>query len=46
MTCKTDAQVVTIVDAILLALDADRTGKEAEKRANLRIQLGLKPNPA
>ena len=37
---------VTIIDAILLALEADRTGKEDEKRDRLRTQIGLKTNPA
>lgn len=39
-------RAVTTVDAILLALEADRTGKETEKRERLRVQIGLKPNPA
>jgi len=37
---------VTVVDAILLSLEAERTGKEEEKRERLRVQIGLKPNPA
>ncbi|KAF2153423.1 hypothetical protein K461DRAFT_293687 [Myriangium duriaei CBS 260.36] len=37
---------VTVVDAILNTLEADRTGKEDDKRERLRIQIGLKPNPA
>lgn len=37
---------VTVVDAILNALEADRMGKEEEKRERLRVQIGLKPNPA
>lgn len=37
---------VTLVDSTLLALEADRSGKEEEKRERLRVQLGLKPNPA
>ncbi|PNS16529.1 hypothetical protein CAC42_263 [Sphaceloma murrayae] len=37
---------VTVVDAILNTLEADRTGKEDEKREKLRVQIGLKPNPA
>lgn len=45
---KTDKDdgLVTTVDAILLALEADRSGKEEEKRARLRVQIGLKPDPA
>lgn len=38
--------VVTVVDAMLSALEADRTGNEMEKREKLRLQIGLKPNPA
>jgi hypothetical protein len=34
------------VDNMLNALDADRTGNEATKREKLRVQIGLKPNPA
>ncbi|KAK4895704.1 hypothetical protein LTR27_006185 [Elasticomyces elasticus] len=37
---------VTTVDAILNALDADRAGAEAIKKEKLRVQIGLKPNPA
>ncbi|OBW64951.1 hypothetical protein D6C84_04383 [Aureobasidium pullulans] len=37
---------VTVVDAMLSALEADRTGNEMEKREKLRLQIGLKPNPA
>ncbi|GAB7350987.1 hypothetical protein MBLNU459_g1484t1 [Dothideomycetes sp. NU459] len=37
---------VTLVDAILNALEADRSGREQEKRERLRVQIGLKPNPA
>ncbi|PSK36718.1 hypothetical protein B9Z65_1901 [Elsinoe australis] len=37
---------LTVVDAILNTLEADRTGKEEEKREKLRVQIGLKPNPA
>ncbi|KAG8628414.1 hypothetical protein KVT40_004287 [Elsinoe batatas] len=37
---------VTVIDAILSTLDADRTGKEEEKRERLRVQIGLKANPA
>ncbi|KAL1303008.1 hypothetical protein AAFC00_003324 [Neodothiora populina] len=32
---------VTLVDSTLLALEADRSGKEDEKRARLREQIGL-----
>lgn len=38
--------LVTLVDSILLALEADRAGNEEVKRARLRVQIGLKPNPA
>ncbi|KAM0707934.1 hypothetical protein Q7P35_004583 [Cladosporium inversicolor] len=34
------------VDNMLLGLDADRAGNEAAKREKLRLQIGLKPNPA
>ncbi|KAF2766676.1 hypothetical protein EJ03DRAFT_329823 [Teratosphaeria nubilosa] len=34
------------LDAILHALDADRTGSEETRREMLRLQLGLKPTPA
>ncbi|KAK5113454.1 hypothetical protein LTR85_010882 [Meristemomyces frigidus] len=34
------------VDAMLNSLDADRTGGEEAKRERLRVQIGLKPNPA
>ncbi|KAK5747091.1 hypothetical protein LTR17_000223 [Elasticomyces elasticus] len=37
---------VTTVDAILNALDADRAGAEPIKKEKLRVQIGLKPNPA
>ncbi|KAK3622672.1 hypothetical protein LTR56_022051 [Elasticomyces elasticus] len=37
---------VTTVDAILNALDADRAGAEPVKKEKLRVQIGLKPNPA
>ncbi|KAK4986784.1 hypothetical protein LTR50_005079 [Elasticomyces elasticus] len=36
----------TTVDALLLALEADRGGKHEEKRERLRVQIGLRPNPA
>ncbi|GAB7350988.1 hypothetical protein MBLNU459_g1484t2 [Dothideomycetes sp. NU459] len=39
-------RAVTLVDAILNALEADRSGREQEKRERLRVQIGLKPNPA
>jgi len=38
--------VVINVDNMLNALDADRAGNEAAKREKLRVQIGLKPNPA
>lgn len=38
--------IVTTVDAMLSALEADRDGNEMEKREKLRLQIGLKPNPA
>ena len=41
-----DKPVVTAVDAILNALDAVRTGGEEAKKERLRVQIGLKPNPA
>ncbi|KAG9593392.1 hypothetical protein KCU77_g17020, partial [Aureobasidium melanogenum] len=37
---------VITVDAMLSALEADRDGNEMEKREKLRLQIGLKPNPA
>ncbi|KAI4722963.1 hypothetical protein E4T48_00745 [Aureobasidium sp. EXF-10727] len=37
---------VTVVDAMLSALEADRDGNEMVKREKLRLQVGLKPNPA
>ncbi|TKA78724.1 hypothetical protein B0A55_04530 [Friedmanniomyces simplex] len=37
---------LTPVDAMLNALEADRTGNEAAKKERLRVQIGLKPNPA
>ncbi|EMC94160.1 hypothetical protein BAUCODRAFT_36634 [Baudoinia panamericana UAMH 10762] len=37
---------LTTVDAMLNALEADRTGTEEAKRDRLRLQIGLKPNPA
>ncbi|KEQ95054.1 hypothetical protein AUEXF2481DRAFT_233239 [Aureobasidium subglaciale EXF-2481] len=37
---------VALVDAMLSALEADRNGNEMEKRERLRLQIGLKPNPA
>jgi hypothetical protein len=38
--------VVVNVDNMLNALDAERSGSEAAKREKLRVQIGLKPNPA
>jgi hypothetical protein len=40
------SKTVTVVDAMLSALEADRTGNEMEKREKLRLQIGLKANPA
>ncbi|KAK1018462.1 hypothetical protein LTR54_001348 [Friedmanniomyces endolithicus] len=37
---------LTYVDAILNGLEADRAGNEAVKKERLRLQIGLKPNPA
>ncbi|KAK4544284.1 hypothetical protein LTR36_004494 [Oleoguttula mirabilis] len=37
---------LTLVDAMLNALDADRTGNEEAKRERLRVQIGLGPKPA
>ncbi|KAK3051034.1 hypothetical protein LTR09_007783 [Extremus antarcticus] len=37
---------LTLIDTILNNLEADRTGSEAMKRERLRVQIGLKPNPA
>lgn len=37
---------MTYVDAILNALEADRSGNEAAKKERLRVQLGLPANPA
>lgn len=34
------------VDQMLSNLEADRAGNEAAKRERLRVQIGLKPNPA
>lgn len=39
-------KTVTVIDAMLSALEADRTGNEMEKREKLRLQIGLKANPA
>ncbi|TKA79906.1 hypothetical protein B0A49_01108 [Cryomyces minteri] len=36
----------TMVDQMLLALEAERSGTAEAKRERLRVQLGLKPNPA
>jgi hypothetical protein len=38
--------LVIQVDNMLLGLEADRAGNEAAKREKLRLQIGLKPNPA
>jgi len=38
--------LVLQVDNMLLGLEADRAGNEAAKREKLRLQIGLKPNPA
>jgi hypothetical protein len=38
--------LVVNVDNMLNALDAERSGSEAMKRERLRVQIGLKPNPA
>jgi hypothetical protein len=38
--------LVVGVDNMLNALDAERSGSEAMKRERLRVQIGLKPNPA
>ena len=37
---------LTMLDAMLNALEADRTGSEATKRERLRVQIGLKSSPA
>lgn len=42
----TKSTVVIQVDNMLLGLEADRAGNEAAKREKLRLQIGLKPNPA
>ncbi|TKA29561.1 hypothetical protein B0A50_03574 [Salinomyces thailandicus] len=36
---------LTQIDAMLNALDADRTGNEEVKRERLRLQMGLKAKP-
>lgn len=41
-----DYYLVLQVDNMLLGLEADRAGNEAAKREKLRLQIGLKPNPA
>jgi hypothetical protein len=38
--------IVVSVDNMLNALDAERSGSEAAKWEKLRVQIGLKPNPA
>jgi len=46
-TSKDIAKLTLIqVDNMLLGLEADRSGNEAAKREKLRLQIGLKPNPA
>ncbi|GAB7328946.1 hypothetical protein MBLNU13_g00817t1 [Cladosporium sp. NU13] len=46
-TSKDIAKLTLIqVDNMLLGLEADRAGNEAAKREKLRLQIGLKPNPA
>ena len=37
---------LTLVDTMLNALEADRTGSEATKKERLRVQIGLKATPA
>lgn len=37
---------LVVVDSVLGALDADRTGNEEVKRERLRLQIGLRPHPA
>ncbi|KAK5126210.1 hypothetical protein LTR08_004781 [Meristemomyces frigidus] len=37
---------LTTVDAILKALEAERSGNEEAKRERLRLHIGLTPNPA
>jgi hypothetical protein len=47
--CSSSADVilpVVNIDNMLNALDAERSGNEAVKREKLRVQIGLKPNPA
>lgn len=44
--CANSFGLVIQVDNMLAALEADRTGNEAAKREKLRVQFGLKPNPA
>jgi hypothetical protein len=41
-----NGNTVIQIDNILNNLEADRTGNEAAKREKLRLQIGLKPNPA
>ena len=43
---SSDFRAVSIVDAILNALEAERTGTQVAKRERLRLQIGLAPNPA
>jgi len=35
-----------MLDSMLNQLEADRAGNEAAKREKLRLQIGLKVNPA
>lgn len=46
LVVSADMQVVINVDNMLSNLEADRAGNEAAKRERLRVQIGLKPNPA
>ena len=46
MVTHIDKLAVSIVDAILSALEADRSGNEETKRERLRLQTGLTPNSA
>ena len=41
-----DREAVVQLDQMLTGLEADRSGNEAAKREKLRLQVGLKPNPA
>jgi hypothetical protein len=46
MSLTVSTKTVTVVDAMLSALEADREGNEMVKREKLRLQIGLKANPA